>query len=279
MSVVDSHVYCLPPRLRDPGVHLPASEAAVAKAIHEHHDGGWVLPLSAPEAILKSMEESLIDASVLVSFPWAESSHCRENNDFILEQRAKRAERFMAVCSVQPLRAGALEEAERCLKAGAIGIKINGGWQGYELKDDVVGALARLIREKGAFILCHIDQPFRNSPTSPAHLLELARKNPGTRFVAAHMGGLLGLYGELPDIKPALSNVWFDTAVSDTVEMVRYYVSAGLEDKILFGTDHPFNHCHSQKLVRDRLEALGLGAAAQDKIFSGNLKRLTEAGA
>ncbi|MFA6316413.1 MAG: amidohydrolase family protein [Elusimicrobiota bacterium] len=270
--IIDSHVYCLPPRLRDHAVRLPASEAPIRSAIHRHPDGHWVLPLSSPESILRSMDKAGVDRAVLVSFPWADPSLCSENNDFTLLQARNR--RFWAVCSVQPFKPGWDREARRCLAAGAVGIKVNPSWQGGSLDDPAVLRLASLVEEQGAFLLVHTDQLFRDSRSSPARLLELARRRPETRIVAAHMGGLLGLYADLARIKPCIKNLWFDTAVSETMRMVSWYADAGLTNRLLFGTDYPFNGCHSQAKVVERLRKLRLGRTAEAGVFGGNLLKL-----
>ena len=274
--IIDSHVYCLPPRLRDPLVRLPASEAAVRTAIHRHPDGPRVLPFSSPESIGRSMKAGGIYRSVFVSFPWYEPRLCAENNDFVLSQARDLG--FWAVCSVQPARLGWKEEARRCLSAGAVGIKVNPAWQGGALDDPSVLRLAGLVEQENAFLLAHTDQPTRDSSASPARLLELARRRPRTRIVAAHMGGLLGLYADLPWIKPLLKNLWFDTAVSETMRMVGWYVQAGLAGRLLFGTDYPFNACHSQSKVLARLRGLGLGKASEASVLGGNFLKLLALG-
>lgn len=273
-KIIDSHAYCLPPRLRDTKARLPASESAVTKAIHRHKDGAWVLPLSAPAIIARSMSRCGIDASALIAFPWATPALCVENNDFVLETARAAPKRFYAVCSVQPAGAGHLAEARRALDAGAVGIKINPEWQGWTLDDGKARRLMGLIADAGAYLLTHIDQPFRRSNASPAALLSLARAHPDTRIVAAHMGGLLPFYEKLPWIRPVLKNVWFDTAVSETLDTVRWAVERGLGRRLLFGTDHPFNAPHDQATVLTRLKRLGLPKGVLADILGDNYGRL-----
>lgn len=272
--IIDAHVYCLSPRLRDQRVNLGPENAAIAKAIHHHKDGERVLPLSAPESILESMKDSGIDQSILVSFPFATHDLCVENNDFLFETLKKYPGRFYAICSVQPKDPRSIDEAKRCLKAGAVGIKINGGWQGFELESSSIQSLLRLLEAENKFLLTHIDQAFRKSPTSAAHLFQIASENPKTKIMAAHMGGLLGIYNSFEATAKNLKNIWFDTAVSETLEMVDYYVRAGLSDKIIFGSDYPFNHCHSQKLVKERIQQLHFDKSVEENIFSKNLSQL-----
>jgi uncharacterized protein len=271
--ILDAHVYCLPPRLRDPGVRLPETEAPVLDALHRHPDGPTALALSAPDAIVRSMAASGVGGALLVAMPWTDPALCRETNDYLLGLGASDS-RFRAICAVQPAAAGWREEADRCLAAGAVGLKVNPAWQGYDLDGPEMDALAAHLAGGKAFIMCHIDQAYKPSRTSPARLYALAPRHPRTRFLAAHMGGLLGLYNLRPENRAALANIWYDTAVSQTLRMVSFYVEAGLSERVVFGTDYPFNHCHDQETVVDGIRELRLPAATESAIFSGNLERL-----
>jgi len=52
--------------------------------------------------------------------------------------------------------------------------------------------------------------------------------------------------------------------------MVSFYMEAGLQDKIIFGSDFPFNHCHSQGEVVKDIKALNLKTEVENLIFSDN---------
>lgn len=267
--IIDAHVYCLPQKLRAPEAVLPQSENMIADAIYKHPEGCYALNLSSPESIKSSMDENKIDKSVLVAFPWSDQDLCIENNNFILETVLKHS-CFMAVCAVQPNGKVWNKEVERVLNNGAIGIKINPAWQGFELDGSEMDELADFIEQKKAFLMVHVDQPFRKSPASPAHLFNLAQRHPKTKILAAHMGGLLGLCTLHSPVADVLKNVWFDTAVSSTLGMVNCYVDAGLRDKIIFGTDFPFNHNHSQKQVLEGIRELNLSSNIEKAILYEN---------
>lgn len=271
--MIDAHVYCLPPRLRQADVRLPASEWSIQEAIHHHPEGPCALALSAPEAILASMDQSGIQRSVLVAFPWGEQELCSENNDYILETAAGN-ERFLAICSVQPTSPNALQEVSRVVRSGAKGIKVNPVWQKFALDDPRMDELALAVQSAQAFLMLHVDQPYKSSPASSTMLYALARKHPGLRILAAHLGGLLGLSALHPPVARTLANVWYDTAMSSTLEMVRWYCQAGLADKLVLGTDFPFNHSHSQKQVIDDIRDLGLAEEQYMAIFEANFLRL-----
>lgn len=271
--IIDTHVYSLPSRLRQPDAVLPDSETTIIQTLHRHPEGPYALSLSSIEEVSKSMDKADISKSVIVSLPWMSQDLCHENNDYILEAAAKDS-RFYSICSIQPKINKWQTEAERCILSGAIGVKVNPAWQGFELDGPEMDDVASFAKSNNIFIMVHIDHPFKKSIASPAHLYNFARKNPDTKILAAHLGGLIGLYTLLPYIKKTLKNVWFDTAVSSTLQMIRFYVEAELQHKLIFGSDFPFNHSHSQKQSVDGIKALGLLPDIEKSIFSGNFSAL-----
>ena len=56
--------------------------------------------------------------------------------------------------------------------------------------------------------------------------------------------------------------------------MVEFYVAAGLVDRIIFGSDFPFNHCHDQKSVVQGILALNFPSEIRERIFCRNLEAL-----
>jgi len=270
--MIDAHVYSLPLEMHAE-TPLVRDEGAVLAALHRHPEGPEALAMSLPEAIIESMDRAGINRSVLVSLPWTSLDLCRRNNDHVLAASA-RADRFLAVCSVQSLDPGWRAEVDRVREAGAVGIKINTGWQGGALDSHATHELARYVAESGLLLMTHVDHAFRASETGPSSLYGLASACPDTRIVAAHLGGLLGLYMHHPPVAETLANVWFDTAVSSTLQMVRYHVQAGLGDRLLFGSDFPFNHSHSQEQVVAGLKTLGLSKDVLDGILGNNFSRL-----
>jgi predicted TIM-barrel fold metal-dependent hydrolase len=273
LAITDAHVYCLPPQLRIGSHEIEQDNPEIIRAIHQHPDGAWVLPLSDPKEIANSMMRSGISRSILVSFPWATQRLCTENNSFVLAA-CDTDSRFRGICSIQPRDPGWRDEAARCAQNGAVGLKINGGWQGFDLDCGDMDAVADWAGRNQLFVMTHVDQAFRKSSNAAAQLLSLAERHPETKFLAAHLGGLLGAYAALPSIASRLDNIWFDTAVSATLYMVRMYVDVGLGKKLIFGSDYPFNHSHSQAQVLSGIRALGLAPDIERAILSENIEAL-----
>jgi predicted TIM-barrel fold metal-dependent hydrolase len=275
--VIDSHVYCLPPKLTDRISAFATEEPSIWKSIFEHPECQTTIRLAHAEKVEEEMARSGVARSVLVAFPWTQQKNCRTNNDYILEQKRKNSRAFEVICSVNPFVEGWEEEVLRCKAAGAVGIKINPEWQRGKLSDSAVMALGNFCRNHKLFIMTHIDHPYKISGASPAEFCLLLSKCPETRFIAAHMGGMIGIYQLNPRVAPLFKNVWFDTAISSTLKMVTIALDLGLEDKILLGSDYPFNHSHQQKQVVDDLRAMVKDPKQFEKISHINFNRLIEA--
>jgi len=273
--IIDAHVYCLPERLRKLNPKLPLSEKKIINAIYEHPEGACALQLAAPEPISTSMKTNHIDKSVLVSFPWKSHDLCCENNRYLFEV-VKKNSKFFWIASIQPCSNGWMKEAERCINLGAIGIKINPFWQNFKLDGPETNQLIEwFVPQKNVFLMTHIDQAFKQSVSSPSRLFNLVCKYPNAKILAAHMGGGLGIYALHPPLEKTIKNIWFDTAVSSTLKMIRFYVEAGLENRIIFGSDFPFNHSHSQGQVLNGIRSLKLSPEIEVKIFKDNFYSLT----
>lgn len=279
--VIDAHVYSLPSRLRQIDCSFPAEEHGAPRAIHRSSPvsvAEQALRLSSAEEILASMDVAAIDVSVLTALPWNSPSLCFENNDYILDRAAYDRSHFLPVCAVQPKNSCWLHDAQECVDRGAIGLKINPEWQGFSLEDPDVIRLGSFCAEAKIFLEIHIDHAFKKSLTSAAALCSLLKSCPTTKILATHLGGLLGLYFIHPPIGALLRNVWFDTAVSSTLQFVDFYLQVGLGQKVVFGSDFPFNHSHSQQQVLEGLRTRGYDDETLVGLCTTNFLELCEAG-
>jgi predicted TIM-barrel fold metal-dependent hydrolase len=219
------------------------------------------------------MAASQIDYSVLTALPWNTTALCSENNEHILGNASKMP-CFIPVCSVQPNDGAWRKETALCVAGGAVGIKVNPAWQGICLDSSEMAGLAGFCREAGVFLEIHIDHAFKPSPASAAALCAFLRSCPGVKILATHLGGLLGLYALHPPVAALLRNVWFDTAVSSTLQFVDFYIQVGLGGKVVLGSDFPFNHSHSQKQVLDGIRARGYSEEVLRRMCAENFQNL-----
>jgi len=88
-----------------------------------------------------------------------------------------------------------------------------------------------------------------------------------------HLGGLLCLYGLLPEIQKVLKNVFFISSVSSTMKMVEFAAQV-TPGNILFRSDAPFNHCYRQVPPLNALKSLKLDREIKKNILGRNARTL-----
>ena len=97
---------------------------------------------------------------------------------------------------------------------------------------------------------------------------------PELKLICAHWGGGLPFYALMPEVKAALKNVYFDTAISPFLYSPQVYghvVQLVGAEKILFGSDYPVI---SQRRFLKEINGLDLSEDVKTKILSGNAKKL-----
>ncbi len=236
---------------------------------------------SVPE-LIDSMDHNSIDQAVLTSIGWSEHAHCVEINDFILEAASEYNSRIVPFCIVNPL-AGrdAVLEVERCARRGARGVgELHPDTQGFDLADQrVLQPLMDTARYNEMLVLTHSSEPVGHQYPGkgnqrPDVLLSFAENFPDNTIVMSHWGGGLPFYNLMPEVRNALSNVYFDTAATSFLYDARVFESAvGLvgAERILFGSDFPLI---AQERVLKELDDAGIDAEARNLIAGGNAKRI-----
>jgi predicted TIM-barrel fold metal-dependent hydrolase len=205
-----------------------------------------------------------------------------ETNDYILESVARYPKRLAGFCSISTLTDGAsITEIERCARGGARGIG--------ELRPDVqlppsanqetMASLSGILRDHKMMLLTHSSEPVGHlypgkGLVTPEKLLTFISGFAGVPVVCAHWGGGLPFYALMPEVRQALENVYFDTAISpflyrpEVYRLVRDLVGA---DRILFGSDYPV--IAPSRLLKE-IEASDLPEEDRPLILSGNARRL-----
>lgn len=273
-TIIDCEVHLLHPEAWEQDF-ARGSDEPTRRAVHEHPEFGLVRPLLPPEALLDSMDRSGIDAAVVMGMPWRDPGRLRDNNDHVarcVRRWPKRLRGLYIPDPSSPRRAA--REVEQLDDALFAGVKLVPGWQRTAADDPALAPLWRAVEARGFFAMLHTDHPTQSlDGDTPYRLLRCLRANPGLKVLAPHLGGLLCLYGLLPSIRPALANVHFVTSVSATMDMVEFAARVNPAN-LVFGTDFPFNHCHSQGEPLDRLRRLGLPAATTGALLGGTARGL-----
>lgn len=198
--------------------------------------------------------------------------------------------------------ADALDEA---LDRGLRGVEISSAAPGVELSDPRLAGFWARAEQTGAVVFLHpfgcslderldrfylsntVGQPVENA-VALSHLIfaGVLDRHPGLRVLAAHGGGYLPTYLGRSDhawqVRPEargcalppssyLRRLWFDSLVH-TPEALRALVAAVGADRVLLGSDHPFDMGVPDPVAR--LDAAGLPPGDRAAIAGGTAQTL-----
>jgi len=228
------------------------------------------------------MDEAGVDISVIVNIGWTTHEMCVETNDYIMESISRYPQRLVGFCVVQPQsHEAAAAEIKRCAKAGIRGVgEMRPDLQLVDLTDEIVmEPFVEVLRKHKLILLTHASEPVgHNYPgkggVTPDILYSFIASFPDLTIVCAHWGGGLPFYALMPEVKKAMSNVFFDTAASPFLyapEVYNQVIQLIGADKILFGSDYPLL---AQSRLLEEIEALDLPEETKGLILSGNAQRL-----
>ena len=195
----------------------------------------------------------------------------REDNDAVMRAVRGHPDRVMgfAYLSGQHV-AASVAEIERCIADGPlVGIKL---WVARRCSDPAMAPIFERAAELGALIFQHTwlkRGGNLSGESTPADLLELARRHPHTPIVCGHAGGDWELGIRAVRTMP---NVYIETAGFDPESgMVEMAVRELGVRRILFGSDAPGRSYASQlaKVLGARI-----GEDARRSILKENLRRL-----
>jgi uncharacterized protein len=127
-----------------------------------------------------------------------------------------------------------IEEAKRCLDAGARGIKLHPRAQGFGAADERLAPVFALAAERGVPILIHGG---RGLPPIAAGLASLVERNPEATLIIAHAG-----IADLAALATAMAGrrrVFFDTSTWSAIDLLELYRRVPAE-QIVFASDYPY---------------------------------------
>ncbi len=225
---------------------------------------------ATPEEIIDLLE--LGDAVGGFTFPMHEPDGYPPANDMVLEAAERSNGLLVPFCRVNP-HDHALAEAERCLAAGARGIKLHPRAEEFTLDHPGVRPLVALAAEHQLPILIHAG---RGIPALGEHAVALAGEFPDARFILAH-AGICDL-GWIWHAAPDHPNLLFDTAWWMPADLAALF-SLVPPGQIVFASDAPYGSTMMGAAfgMRSALQA-GLSAGQLCSIGSGQALRLAARG-
>ncbi len=238
--------------------------------------------LATADELVASMDKDGVDVSVIVNYGWTTHEMCVETNDYILESIARYPQRLIGFCTVQPYSyEAAIAEIERCVKGGIKGVgEMRPDMQLFDFKDEaVMEPFIAVVRKHKLILLTHSSEPVGHDypgkgSVTPDMLYPLITSYPDIIVVCAHWGGGLPFYALMPEVKQAMSNVFFDTAASPFLYSPQIYnqvIQLVGADRILFGSDYPLM---AQSRYLKEIDSLNLPEAEKNLILSGNAQKL-----
>jgi hypothetical protein len=190
-------------------------------------------------------------------------------NDAVLEAAAASGGRLVPLARIAPRSEGALDEAHRCLEAGAAGFKLHPRSDAFGLPHPVVEEVVALAHERRAPVLFHAG---RGIPHLGEAVVDLARRYPGARLILAHAG--ISDLGWIADDAAALDNLFFDTAWWNVADQLQLYATIP-PGRILYASDMPYGPGLFAAFCFLRVaRAVGHGPEALRGIAGGQLARL-----
>ena len=277
MVIIDFHTHVFPPQVKKNRNKYIDSDPCFA-ILYSSSDA----KLATADELIASMDKNGVDISVIVNIGWTTHELCVETNDYILESIARYPRRLIGFCAVQPNSYdAAIAEIERCTKGGVRGVgEMRPDMQLFDLRDDeVMEPFIKVIKEHKLILLTHTSEPVGHEypgkgMATPEMLYPLITSFPDLTIVCAHWGGGLPFYALMPEVKQAMSNVFFDTAASPLLYSPQVYeqvVQLVGADKILFGSDYPL--LAQSRLIKE-IESLDLPEETKNLILSGNAQKL-----
>lgn len=242
--LIDAHTHIFPPQQRDARATIAAHDAAFAEM---YANPGAKMADAAQ--LLAALDGAGIGRAVAAGFAFGRAEDIDAQNAYLLDVAAESAGRIIPLATVNLALPGWRDRAEAALQRGAAGFgELRPANQGWHALGAATHELCELAAAYEAVLLWHVSEPVghrypgKSGGIGPIELCELATAHPQTKMIAAHFGGGLPFFVQMPEIRAALANVWFDTAAApllyDDESVTRLAGLAGAE-RVLFGSDYP----------------------------------------
>jgi uncharacterized protein len=162
-----------------------------------------------------------------------------------------------------------IEEATRCLDAGARGIKLHPRAQRFLLNDERLAPVFELAADRHVPILIHGG---RGLPPIADHLARLVERYPGSQLIIAHAGiaDLAGLTGHFAGVR----GVFFDTSVWSPIDLLALLHQVSPE-QVLYASDYPYGQQPTSLLLAVRTaKVAGFDDDRLRLMLAGGAKRI-----
>jgi len=214
------------------------------------------------EEIIAKMDENQIDQAVVFSYVQY------PNNDYVSEAVKKYPDRLIGYAVVDHRQPNPEKELERAiLELGLRGLKLDTPTRGFSLDDfSITGKTFEVANKYHLPVICYCGD---NNWVHPYKFGEAAKAYPNAKFIMAHSGILfmtshaIEMCQEHPNCYIEISNI--NACVINDAK------NKGVLDRVLFGTDTPFNYFGVMKAC---VENALSDDSEKEMVYSGNYKRI-----
>jgi predicted TIM-barrel fold metal-dependent hydrolase len=221
--------------------------------------------LATDEDVVESL--GTVDSRALV-FALKEPAGVRAGNDHAIELAGRHPGTLRALARLDPAE-DPLAEAERCLDAGAAGLKLHPRGEGFELDDRRLDPVFALADERRLVVMVHAGV---GTPLVGEHAIARAEAHPGAKIVLAHCA--VGSFETVAPRSGELPNLLFDTSwwnPGDIWALLRTVQPC----QVLYGSDIPFASPAQSIVATGRLAIqAGISDEQLHSIMGGQLERL-----
>ncbi len=222
-----------------------------------------------PAGLVELLDAASADRAVV--FPLHDPERApsyRLPNDRVLRWAEESDGRFIPFCRLDPMD-DPIAEAERCLAAGARGIKLHPRAQAFSLTG-LVEPIFDLAEQAHVPILIHAG---RGLPDAfGPELVEVAQRHPGAPLIMAHLGvaGQGALTEGLRDHPAAV----YDTSWLNAYDLLSLLARVPIE-RLVFGSDPPYGRTTGGLfMVLRTMACLGVESAVQREVVGGAALKL-----
>ena len=166
-----------------------------------------------------------------------------------------------------------IEEAVRCLDAGARGIKLHPRAQKFTAADERLAPVFELAADRRVPILIHAG---RGLPPIAAGLAALVERYPEASLILAHAG--IADMAALADCMRGRKGVFFDTSTWSPIDLLDFYRQVPPE-QVLYASDYPYGQQPSSLLIALKTaKRAGYSEAQLRAMLAGNADALADGG-
>lgn len=274
-KIIDSELRLVFPSARN--LYYDLKKEPVVKKIYEHKKIKTSLRQANIKNLIKIIKQFKLDKVFISGLAWKKNDNLKKNNEYLINCTINYPNIVMAFLNVdingknydyslKLIR----EQKSKSIKGYEIH---NSSFQNLnERNKKKISSLFQLIKKKGKFIRLIGRHPHQTNINLSKIYINLIKDNNDKKFIITAMGGGLTNYMSLKLFKKIFKNTLFTSSVSATGEFIEN-INDYLKDKVIFGTDYPFNHFKNYNQFLKLIEKLDITKEKKNMIMYNNAKK------